>query len=65
MTQSQLILGHLQKYGWITPMAALQLFGCFRLAARIEEWRKKGYPIKTTMVSNGDVTYARYTLEGE
>lgn len=34
----------------ITPLDALRLVGCFRLAARICELRRSGMKIKTTMV---------------
>ena len=40
-TQEQLILNHLQKGFSITPIQALNLFGCFRLASRISNLRKK------------------------
>ena len=35
-TQTQKILKHMRK-GWINPLQALRLYGCFRLAARINE----------------------------
>ena len=63
MSQSDEILRHLQEYGWITPMNALSLYGCFRLAARIEELRRMGYPIQTVDMSNNGKRYAKYTLE--
>lgn len=62
-SQNQLILNHLKKK-CITPIEALELYGCFRLGGRIWELRNQGYDIKTTMVSNGDGTkrFARYKL---
>ena len=42
-----MILEHLEKYGSITPLQALDLYGCFRLAARVHELRKHyGVPIR-------------------
>ena len=46
----------------ITPMDALGMMGVFRLAARIEELRKKGHNIVTEEVTQNGKTYARYHL---
>ena len=46
-THKQQILEHLQKHGSITPLEALQLYGCFRLGARVCDLRKEGKPILT------------------
>lgn len=43
MTQAAQILFHIQAGQRITPFEALQLYGCFRLAARIHELRQ-AYP---------------------
>ena len=43
-TQANQILGYLRRAG-VTPIDALNLFGCFRLAARVCELRKAGWPI--------------------
>jgi len=61
--QKDLILAHLKKKT-ITPIEALELYGCFRLGGRIYDLKKDGYNIKTTMVTNGDGTkrFARYKL---
>jgi len=48
-SQEDLILYHLEHGNSLTPIDALSLFKTFRLAARIENLRKKGYPIKTIM----------------
>jgi hypothetical protein len=60
-SQSRNILDHLQTFGHITPLEALSRYGCFRLAARIEELRKAGHPIYTKMV--GDPPHARYIMD--
>lgn len=46
-THKQQILNHLQKHGSITPLEALQLYGCLRLGARVCDLRKEKYPILT------------------
>lgn len=60
MSQQKQILRHLQRYGSITPDEAIRFITprCFRLAARIEELRKKGYNIITEMTDG----YATYRL---
>lgn len=63
MTQKEQILAHLKEYGHITPMIALDAYGCFRLAARIDELRDEGALIKTVMVNRRGKRYAQYWLE--
>ena len=46
----------------LTALEALQMMGVFRLAARIDELRKKGHNILTEEVSQGGKTFARYHL---
>lgn len=62
-SQNAAILKHLKKVGPITPMEALEKYGCFRLAARIYELRQKGHDISMLKVQVGNNKYvARYTL---
>ena len=61
------VLKHLQTYGTITSMEAINLFGATRLSAIIFNLRKKGYNIisvdKTTKDRYGHtVPYSEYTL---
>ena len=42
MTQRKEILRYMRERGSITPLEALQHFGCLRLAARILELREEG-----------------------
>ena len=56
------ILTHLQNGRSLTPLEALNEFGCFRLAAHIESLRKDGHRIFTHMVNENGKKYARYTL---
>lgn len=55
-TQSQAsrILEYLKAGNGITPIEALNLFGCFRLSARIADIKKMGYEIVTELVKVGD-----------
>ena len=47
MSVNEKILKYLQKGKSITPMEALEKFGCFRLSARIWELKKEGHDIET------------------
>lgn len=47
--QTSAILQHL-RHDTITAFEALQLYGCFRLAARIKDLREAGHQIHTTMI---------------
>ena len=53
-SQSAMILEYLKEGNGITPIDALNLFGCFRLGARIADLKKLGYNIVTEMVAVGD-----------
>ena len=63
-SQEKQIYEHLRLGNGITPLYALKKFGCFRLAARIRDLRKKHYfaLIKTDMVEYDGKRYARYTI---
>jgi len=52
------------RTGSITPQEALSLFGCFRLAARIDELRQDGIPIRTEMVTQNGRDFAKYHYRG-
>ena len=45
------ILLHLQNGNSITTLDALNLFGCFRLGARIFDLKQLGYNIVNTMIT--------------
>ena len=47
MTQTQSIADYLKSGNSLTPLQALEMFGCFRLAARIKELKDSGYSINT------------------
>ena len=58
-TKQEKVLTHLQTYGNITPLEALNEYGSFRLGAIIFNLRKEGYDIKTNIVPKKG--YAKYT----
>ena len=62
MSQTMAILSRLKRGYPITPIYALNHFGCMRLAARINEIRDKGYTVDMRMVRRGDKRYASYSL---
>ena len=55
ISQNKEILKYLQTGNKITPLEALNLFGCFRLGARIFELKEQGHNIETKRItlSNG------------
>jgi hypothetical protein len=62
-TQTQNIIEHLKQGNSITPIEALNQFGCFRLGARIFEIKQLGYDIDTKKISVGDHKHvAEYSL---
>lgn len=64
MTHNQQILEYLKKGATISPLAALNMFGCFRLAARIHDLRKAGHNIRTIRITRSNGTrFCIYVLE--
>jgi len=59
VSQKKEILNHLKQGNKITPIDALKKFGCFRLAARINDLKKEGHRI----VNVGSKKYAEYEIE--
>lgn len=66
MTQAEQILAHLETGASITPLEALNEYGCFRLGARIFDLKKDGHAIVSDRktLPNGK-TIAEYTLKKE
>lgn len=67
MTQCEIILRHMEDFGSITSLEAMQEYGIMRLASRITDLKKAGYPIRREIVSRknryGDtVNLARYSI---
>lgn len=65
MSQNKIILQHLEKSP-LTPLDALMKYGCFRLSARINELRQRGYHIETFYKTDPQTkkTFAEYRLVG-
>jgi hypothetical protein len=62
-SQAQRILRHLQAGHSLTPLEALERFGCFRLAARVHELRREGYAVlEETVTTAQGKRVARYFL---
>ena len=62
MTQNDEVLRYLKFGRRLTPMAALRLFGCFRLAARIYDLRMRGNDIKHRTREVNGKRFAEYYL---
>lgn len=61
-SQTALIKGWLLNGHSITQLDALNMFGCFRLSARIANLREEGLDIVTDMVNVNDKRVAKYYL---
>ena len=59
-TQKKRILRHLQDFGSITSLEAMQEYGIARLASRISELKKQGVAITSETV-NGKNRYGENT----
>lgn len=62
-SQTALIKGWLLNGYSITQLDALNMFGCFRLAARIADIRDQGLDIVTDMITVNDKRVANYYLQ--
>ena len=67
MTQCEQVIRHMEDCGSITSLEAMQEYGIMRLASRITDLKKAGYPIRREMVSRKNrygetVSFARYSL---
>lgn len=64
MSQNETIRAALLTGRAITPLEALQEFGCLRLAARISDLRRTGMDIECRQVTRNGKRFARYRLRG-
>lgn len=67
MKQTERILRHLEAFGSITAAEAAAEFGCMRLASRVNDLKKAGYPIRREMVTGRNrfgeaVVFAKYSI---
>ena len=65
MTQSEAILDYLKQGNVITPLEALNKFGCFRLGARIWDLKRAGYDIREKDVTQNGKRFASYYIYRE
>lgn len=63
--QTKQILSHLRKGLTLTAREAIALFGCYRLAARIQDLRDAGHKIHTAFETGGGRRWGRYSLLSE
>lgn len=63
MSQIDDLLTHLKRKRTITPLEALDRYGIFRLAARVQELRAQGHGIVTHMVEINGKRVARYRMQ--
>jgi len=64
MSQNKKIADYLNKGKKLTPIDALNKFGCFRLAARIADLRNEGMNIKTNTIKlDNNKLIAQYSLK--
>ena len=69
-TQNERIIKYIEQFGSITQLEALRDLGVMRLASRISDLKRLGYPItsKTETVKNRfneNVSIKRYSFERE
>lgn len=62
MSQEKRILNHLQRGKKLTPLEALNKFGCFRLSARVYDLIEKGWDIRSSLIWVGRKRVAQYAL---
>lgn len=67
MSQCEMVLYHIKKYGSITDREAVFDYSIMRLGSIIHILRKQGYNIKTNMTTGKNkfkksVTFATYTM---
>lgn len=65
MSQEFQIEHYLRQGNSLTPIDALNMFGCFRLSGRILELRQKGLDIVTDMIESNGKRFASYRLKVE
>lgn len=68
MTQCEKILRHMEDYGSISSLEAVNEYGIMRLASRISDLKRMGIPTRKETVKGknryGEATsYARYSLQ--
>ena len=67
-TQCDRILKYMNDFGSITQLQAIADLGCMRLASRVSDLKRRGYPIRRRMVTGKNryqekKNYAEYYME--
>lgn len=67
ISQQEMVLSHLQRWGSITSVKAFKRYGITRLAEYIRRLREDGYNIETTYQKKHKKIdpYCTYVLKGE
>lgn len=70
VTQCERVLRHLNDFGSLTSAEAITEYGIYRLASRISDLRKLGFPIESERVKSKNrygetVSFAKYSLRSE
>lgn len=63
MNQAEQILNYLRSGNSITPLEALNSFGCLRLGARIHDLKRQGHNITAESVELNGKRVASYRIE--
>ena len=64
MSQNEMIVDYLSKGNSLTALEALNQFGCMRLAARCDELKKHGKPIRVEVIELDNGKHiARYWMD--
>lgn len=61
-SQNKILKKHLKSGKSIAPMQALNQYGIYRLASRINDLRNEGLNVKTKMIYEHPIRYAKYHL---
>ena len=65
MSQSTAILHDLQHGARLTQLEAYTRYRCTRLAARVDDLKRAGYPVHAEMVERNGKRIAEYSMIGE
>lgn len=70
MTQTERIIRHLEAFGSITSLEAMQEYGIMHLASRISDLKKVGVPIRSEMIKSRNrygegTSYVRYSFDSD
>lgn len=61
-SQTARILAYMKRGRTLTPLEALEKFGCFRLGARMWDLKQAGHIVKSRLVEIEGKRVARYLL---